>query len=72
MQLLDRDNVGLPQLQQVADEMVLDGNKQSGLTKLPNLIPRWRADHFADVDQVKAKSLGVPLDVGKSSARQRR
>ena len=63
MQLLDRDNVGLPQLQQVADEMVVDGNKQSGLTKLQTTFRAGVPIIYADVDRVKAKSLGVPLDV---------
>jgi hydrophobic/amphiphilic exporter-1 (mainly G- bacteria), HAE1 family len=63
MQLLDRDNVGLKQLQQVADEFVDDGNKQTGLKK--GVQTTFRAGVpmiYADVDRVKAKSLGVPLD----------
>ena len=62
MQLLDKDNVGLQQLQQVADEIIRDGNKQSGLTRLQTTFRAGVPILYADVDRVKAKSLGVPLD----------
>ena len=63
MQLEDRGGVGLDELQQVADEIVRDGNAQirpEGACRrtfragVPQL--------YADIDRVKAKSLGVPLD----------
>jgi len=62
MQLLDRDNVGLQQLQQVADEIIRDGNNQTGLTGLQTTFRAGVPIIYADVDRVKAKSLGVPLD----------
>ncbi|NIA69136.1 multidrug efflux RND transporter permease subunit [Pelagibius litoralis] len=62
MQLQDRGDLGLVQLQQLAQEMVIDGAAQTGLT---NLNTSFRADVpqlFAEVDRVKAKSLEVSLN----------
>ena len=62
LQLEDRAGVGLKQLQQIADELIRAGNAQTGLK---NLQTSFRAEVpiiYADVDRVKAKSLGVPLE----------
>ena len=64
MQLEDRGGVGLQELQKAADTLLLDGEKQTAL-KEKSLKSSFRAGVpmiFADVDRVKAKSLGVPLD----------
>ncbi|MHC5538662.1 efflux RND transporter permease subunit, partial [Singulisphaera rosea] len=62
LQLEDRGNVGLRELQQVVDEMVQDGNAQTGLSQLQSTFRAAVPMIYADVDRVKAKSLGVPLD----------
>ena len=62
MQIEDRANVGLNELQQVIDEMVHDGNSQTGLTQLQSTFRASVPTIYADIDRVKAKSLGVSLD----------
>ena len=62
MQIEDRGGVGLAELQQIVDEMVRDGNSQSGLTGLQSSFRAGVPMIHAEVDRVKAKSLGVPLD----------
>jgi len=62
MQLEDRGGTSLQELQAMAEEIITDGNAQSGLV---NLNTTFRADVpqlFAEVDRTKAKSLEVPLD----------
>ncbi|MDJ0949050.1 MAG: multidrug efflux RND transporter permease subunit [Alphaproteobacteria bacterium] len=61
-QLQDRGGVGLEELQTMVQEIIRDGNAQSGLT---NLNTTFRVDVpqlFAEVDRTKAKTLGIPLD----------
>ena len=61
-QLQDRGGVGLNELGKTAQEIIADGNAQSGLT---NLNTTFRADVpqlFAQVDRTKAKTLGVSLN----------
>lgn len=62
MQVEDRGGGGLAELQQVVEEMVRDGNAQSGLIGLQSSFRAGVPMIYADVDRVKAKSLGVPLD----------
>ena len=65
MQVQNRAGVGLQELQQVVDEMTAAGNAQSGLKQFSVRSP-FRSgvpQLYIDVDRVKAKSLGVPLDV---------
>ncbi len=62
LQLEDRGGVGVQQLQQVVDEMVQDGNTQTGLQRLQSTFRAGVPTIYADVDRVKAKSMGVPLD----------
>jgi HAE1 family hydrophobic/amphiphilic exporter-1 len=59
--LEDRGDTGLVAMQQVADEMVHDGNAQSGLSRLQTTFRSGVPQLFVEVDRVKAKSLGVPL-----------
>jgi HAE1 family hydrophobic/amphiphilic exporter-1 len=69
MLLEDRGNVGLKELQQVVAEMIEAGNGQKNARNGPILVglqSTFRAEVptlYADVDRVKAKTLGVPLDV---------
>ena len=58
LQIEDRGNVGLRELQQVIDEMVRDGNAQTGLTQLQSTFRAAVPMIYADVDRVKAKSIG--------------
>ena len=61
MQVLDKGALGLQALQQATNELVLTANSQSGLA---NVNTRFRAgvpQLYADVDRVKAKTLGIPL-----------
>ena len=62
MQLQDRSGVGFDTLQQVAMEMVDDGNAQSGLQALNTSFRARVPQLFAHVDRTKAKTVGVPLD----------
>jgi len=62
MQLQDRGGVGLPELQQMVQEMVDAGNAQSGLVGLRSTFRSGVPMLYADVDREKAKSLGVSLD----------
>ena len=61
MQLQDRGGVGLPALQQMVEEMLHDGETQSGLASLNSTFRAGVPQLFADVDRVKAKALGIPL-----------
>ena len=61
MQLQDRGGIGLPALQQMAEEMIHDGSTQSGLAALNSTFRASVPQLFADVDRIKAKSLGIPL-----------
>ncbi len=61
MQLEDRGGVGVGELQQVLDEMVRDGNSQTGLVGLRSTFRSGVPMIHAEIDRVKAKSLGVPL-----------
>jgi len=61
MQIEDRGDIGLPALQKVAQEMVQDGNAQSGLAALNTTFRAGVPQLFVDVDRVKVKTLGIPL-----------
>src|SRR4051794_4867065 len=62
MQLEDRGGVGIQELQQVLNEMIRDGNSQTGLKGLQSTFRAGVPVVYADVDREKAKSLGVPLE----------
>lgn len=59
--LQDRANLGVEQLQQIADEIVSDGNSQSALTNLQTSFRAGVPQLYLDIDREKATSLGVPL-----------
>jgi hydrophobic/amphiphilic exporter-1 (mainly G- bacteria), HAE1 family len=61
LQIEDRGGAGLPMLQKVAQEMVQDGNTQTGLAGLNTTFRAGVPQIFVDVDRVKVKSLGIPL-----------
>lgn len=60
-QLQDRGASGSQSLENMAYEIIQDGNAQSGLT---GMYTTFRADVpqlFVDVDRIKVKTLGIPL-----------
>ncbi|MEM7021545.1 MAG: multidrug efflux RND transporter permease subunit [Pseudomonadota bacterium] len=61
MQLQDRGAVGLNELGAMTEELIADGNAQSGLTNLNTTFRANVPQLFAEVDRTKAKQLGVPL-----------
>jgi HAE1 family hydrophobic/amphiphilic exporter-1 len=61
MMVQDRGNVGGAALQQMVDEMVHDGNSQTGLGLLNSTYRAGVPQLFVDVDRVKAKTVGVSL-----------
>jgi HAE1 family hydrophobic/amphiphilic exporter-1 len=61
MQLEDRGGVGLQELSKMAEEIIQDGNAQTGLTSLYSTFRPNMPQLFAEVDRVKAIKLGIPL-----------
>jgi HAE1 family hydrophobic/amphiphilic exporter-1 len=61
MMLQDRGAVGVDILQQMAREMIADGNGQAGLTALNTTFSAAVPQLYADVDRIKAKTLDIPL-----------
>ncbi len=61
MQLQDRQGVGLAELQALTDEMLVDGEAQSGLTALNTTFRANVPQLFIDIDRTKVKTLDIPL-----------
>ncbi|WP_437186633.1 efflux RND transporter permease subunit [Planctomicrobium sp. SH668] len=59
--LQDRENLGLLQLQQVANEIISEGGKQSHLTGLSSSFSAGVPQLYVDIDREKASSLGIQL-----------
>ena len=62
MQLQDTRGLGLAQMQLIAQEIVDDGNGQSGLTALNTTFRANVPQLFVDIDRTKVKTLGIPLN----------
>lgn len=62
LQLEDRRSAGLVQLAQMTQEIVHDGNAQSGLTALNSTFRAGIPQLYADIDRVKVKNLDIPLN----------
>lgn len=62
MQLQDRQGVGLAELQTLTDEMIADGEAQSGLTALNTTFRANVPQLFVDIDRTKVKTLDIPLN----------
>ena len=60
--LQDRGGVGPTQLQQWAQQIIRDGNAQSGLEGLYTLFRADVPQLFIDVDRTKAKTQDIPLN----------
>ncbi len=63
MQIQDRGDLGLPALQQITQEMVLDANGQTGLKNVFSMFRANVPQLFADIDRTQAKALDIPLSV---------
>jgi HAE1 family hydrophobic/amphiphilic exporter-1 len=61
-QLEDRGGIGLKELNVMLEEILQDGEAQSGLTGLNSTFRIDVPQLFAEVDRTKAKTLGIPLD----------
>ena len=61
MQLQDTGNLGLEQMQLLADEMLADGEAQSGLTAMNTTFRANVPQLFVDVDRTQVKTMDVPL-----------
>lgn len=62
MQLQDRADVGLEELDKMVREIIQDGNAQSGLEGLNTTFRVDVPQLFAEVDRTKAKTLEIPLN----------
>ncbi|TWT30642.1 efflux RND transporter permease subunit [Blastopirellula retiformator] len=62
MQLQDVGGLGLLNMQSLVEEIVADGNSQSGLTGMNSTFRASVPQLYADIDRTKAKKLGVSLD----------
>ncbi len=61
MELQDKGNAGLGELQAAADQITSVGNSQSGLQSLNSTFRANVPQIFVDVDRTKAKTMNVPL-----------
>jgi HAE1 family hydrophobic/amphiphilic exporter-1 len=61
LQLQDRADVGLEELDKMVREVIQDGNAQSGLDGLNTTFRVDVPQLFAEVDRTKAKTLEIPL-----------
>jgi multidrug efflux pump len=62
LQIQDRGNAGIAELQRVNAEFIAKGNQQPGLV---GLFSTFRADVpqlFVDVDRTRSKAMGVPMN----------
>lgn len=62
MQVQDTRGIGLSQMQILADEMLHEGNGQSGLTALNTTFRANVPQLFVDIDRTKVKTLDIPLN----------
>ncbi|MBX3449956.1 MAG: multidrug efflux RND transporter permease subunit [Planctomycetaceae bacterium] len=62
MKIEDRGGTGLQALQQVVGEMVRNANGQTSLAGVQSTFRAGVPQIYVDIDRVKAKTLGVPLD----------
>ncbi|WP_417849157.1 efflux RND transporter permease subunit [Thalassoglobus sp.] len=61
MEIQDKGNAGLGELQAAADQISTVGNSQSGLQALNSTFRANVPQIFVDVDRTKAKTMDVPL-----------
>ena len=61
MQIQDRGNLGLPAIEQVTQELILDCNGQTGLKNVFSMFRANVPQLYTDIDRTQAKALNVPL-----------
>jgi HAE1 family hydrophobic/amphiphilic exporter-1 len=61
LQLQDRGGAGMNMLQNVAYELVADGNAQAGLSQMFTTFRANVPQLFLDIDREQVKSMGIPL-----------
>ena len=62
MQLQDTGNLGLNAMQQLAEEVVVDAEAQTGLTALNTTFRANVPQLFVDIDRTRVKTLGLSLN----------
>lgn len=60
--LQDRGGVGLSELSRVANEMIADGNAQTGLTGLNTTFRASIPQLFVDIDREQVMRMGIPMN----------
>jgi HAE1 family hydrophobic/amphiphilic exporter-1 len=61
MQVLDKRNLGLDALEEITSNIVAQANNQPDLVNVNTRFKARSPQLFADVDRVKVKTLGIPL-----------
>ncbi|QPK64753.1 multidrug efflux RND transporter permease subunit [Methylomonas sp. LL1] len=61
VQIQDRSNAGIAELQRVAGDMIAKGNQQQGLAGLFTTFRANVPQLFVDVDRTRAKAMDIPL-----------
>jgi HAE1 family hydrophobic/amphiphilic exporter-1 len=62
MQVQDQQGIGLAELQAITDEMLADGEAQSGLTAMNTTFRANVPQLFVEIDRTKVKTLDIPLN----------
>ncbi len=60
--LQDRGGVGLGELQKTAQEIILDGNSQSGLARVSTTFRSSIPQLFVDIDREQVMKMGIPMN----------
>ena len=61
LQVQDRSNAGINELERVTGEMIAEGNRQSGLSRLFTTFRANVPQLFVDIDRTRAKIMNIPL-----------
>lgn len=61
MQVLDKRNLGLDALEEITTNLTIQANHQPDLTNVNTRFQARSPQLFAEVDRVKVKTLGIPL-----------
>ena len=61
--LEDRADLGLVMLQEVAEDLVFNGNNDPVLTRMNNSFRATVPQIYLDIDRTKVKTLGIPLSM---------
>ncbi|MEY4718619.1 MAG: hypothetical protein RL563_1237, partial [Pseudomonadota bacterium] len=61
LQVQDRSNAGINELERVTGEMIAEGNRQNGLSRLFTTFRANVPQLFVDIDRTRAKIMDIPL-----------